>query len=140
MVVETAKQAFSRRLNEALDELPDCPRRGRAAWLSKAVSAAKRSKISQEAARKWLNKKSVPEDDNMAIVAHVAKVETAWLQHESGPKRIRPDDEQSTILKNIWEGLSHEERQAVIDFARFKAGDVEHRTRPTGRHGSARKR
>lgn len=120
---ETAKEAFSRRLNAALNEVDGCPRaRGRPAWLARAVTNEGGKKISAEGVRKWLSGEAVAEDDNLAVLARVARVEAAWLQHELGPKRKNADDALSTEMQSVWAGITDDRvREEVLDYAKYKA-------------------
>ncbi len=120
-----AKEGFAKRFNEALDELPlseECPRshpdgRGRAAWV------ARRYKISNEGAAKWLDGRVIPDQTNIARVAQDLGVTPQWLHSNQLPKRPAFLDDISNRMCEVWKQI-HDPgaRKEVLDFARYKAG------------------
>ena len=73
--------AFSVRLKQALDTIPDCPAdRGRAVWLKETLPFS----VSAKATGKWLNGESMPTRENMAILAKTLGVSKAWLGDGEG--------------------------------------------------------
>jgi hypothetical protein len=105
------KLEFARRLHEALDDLDECPsrlQRGRASW------TAKRYKVSPEAAGKWLDGRSMPDQTNMARIAADLKVSPVWLWSGQLPKRPPPDLE----ITALWSETDDFGRENILHAAK----------------------
>lgn len=118
---DEAKRDFARRLNEALDEKPECPKasgRGRIAWV------AKRYEVSNEAAAKWLDGRSMPDQTNMARISTDLRVNPFWLW--SGQKPRRPTEELEIIA--LWSETDDLGQSNILQTAR-----AWHNARPKGK-------
>lgn len=74
--------AFSRRLNEALDDMGLPPKHQ-----GRQTQAATLFKITQKGVRKWLEGEAIPSTDRWPDVAAKAKVNINWLFFGQGAKR-----------------------------------------------------
>lgn len=72
--VELRKE-FVRRLNQACDESPSVPDRGK----GRQSHIANKMKVAPEAVSKWFNGVSMPRPDKMRSLAHLLDVEHSWL-------------------------------------------------------------
>lgn len=68
MTKDQAKHRFAARLNELLDEM-GVPERGRRQWLSRRFNAA----FSPEAARKWLEAETMPDQPHFSMLCTAFK-------------------------------------------------------------------
>src|SRR5690606_20263861 len=85
---DQVRNAFSARLNELLDEL-GAPSRGRAQWLSDQF----KGQFSREAARKWLEAETMPDETHKAMLCTMYGWSSDYLVTGIGPKyagRIDP--------------------------------------------------
>lgn len=79
------RQAFSKRLNHALD-LFGVPPKGK----GRQVQVGKLFGVSQKAASKWLEGLSLPDTMRIAVIAEKLKVNVEWLTYGSGPINVEP--------------------------------------------------
>lgn len=87
---DESKEAFSRRLAEACDDVPDCPGRavkGRQKWLRDAL-AQRDIRLSAEAVSCWFQSRSLPRNEYRRAVAEIVHVDLEWLFH--GPDERKP--------------------------------------------------
>lgn len=127
MVAQTkdqAKVAFARRFNESLDEMPGCPPaterggRGRAAWV------ARRYKVSNQGATKWLTGEAMPDQANMARLAEDLNVNPFWLWAGQEPRRpVAPLE-----IVGLWSETDEFGQDNILQNAR-----AWHRARPRGK-------
>lgn len=114
---DIAKIAFTKRLHEALDALPECPLgHGRAAWLSRHVPFS----VSPKATGKWLNKESIPTRENMRLLAISLKVNKAWLSDGEGvmkPAESGPSPRTQEFLR-LFEASTPEEQEVYLRMMR----------------------
>ncbi|CAG9256145.1 hypothetical protein PCAR4_40231 [Paraburkholderia caribensis] len=82
MVIEDRRQAFSARLNEALDHIR-FPAKGR----GRQQALADQMGVSQKGARKWLEGESMPEQVRLEALADWLQVNFEWLAKGTGEKR-----------------------------------------------------
>lgn len=74
MVSSNEKQAFSARLNDALDRAGIAPKgKGR------QVELARMFRVSQKGARKWVEGESIPKTARLMSIARRLRVSTEWL-------------------------------------------------------------
>lgn len=117
---DDAKQGFAQRLNEALSSVPGCPaigERGRAAWV------AKKFRISNEGASKWLDGRAIPDMTNVVRICDQIGVTPQWLLCGQYPKSPQKIDRESADMAEIWAtALGPADRLELLRFARFRAG------------------
>jgi transcriptional regulator with XRE-family HTH domain len=146
MASENERQAFAKRLNEALDDA-GAPKKndGRQKWVAKAFD------VSDIAAWKWMNGATMPRAERIQKIASKAKVRAEWLQFGVEPKRaLRPRDipwhpdqvrdetlvpvsytladtlsAEQTELLELLTTLSEDDRKAVLRIARALAATQE---------------
>lgn len=82
MQKDRLREAFSKRLIEALDDL-GVPVRERAGNLARWV---RKNDKNPEFARKWLKGLSMPQKDNMTVVSAKLGVREEWLEYGVGDK------------------------------------------------------
>lgn len=115
---EETKAAFSKRLNDVLDEREDIPRaRGRRQWI------AKRYRVSVETARKWLMGLDMPDGVNLARIAGDLKISPDWLRSNVGHPRPQPTDPLFDELTRTWPSLRPEDRADVVKYAKFRRAE-----------------
>lgn len=85
MVPNPEKIAFSRRLNEALDDAGFAEK-----GAGRQVALAAKCKVSQNAVRKWLEGESIPEVSRLMQLAVDFNVAFEWLATGRGEKRATP--------------------------------------------------
>jgi hypothetical protein len=138
MVVKTREQTkldFAHRLNEALDDVTECPRsdvdggRGRAAWVGRHF------KVSGEAARKWLAGETIPDQTNMARLAAALNVTPFWLHAGQLPKSPPPFDQTLTDIQGVIAHLNDVDRIDVLEFARDRRDRRQSPPLPVGNGG-----
>lgn len=100
-MVETQeiRDAFAARLNRALDEMPEIRReRGRNVDLHGALEKLG-ARAKKQATHKWLTGASIPERDNMELLARWLGVRVEWLEYGLGEMResdqAKPEPEPS---------------------------------------------
>lgn len=79
------KQAFSNRLNHALD-MYGVPPKGK----GRQVTVGKMFGVSQKAANKWLEASSLPDTMRIATIAETLGVNVEWLTYGAGPINNEP--------------------------------------------------
>jgi len=87
MEKERLRQQFAARLSEALNEAGiDSPRRAStlAKWVGKNTK-------NPEFARKWLTAQSMPQKNNLTMVANKLGVRAEWLEYGTGSRHETPD-------------------------------------------------
>ena len=95
------RQAFTQRLIEALNDKNVEPHR-RAATLAKWVG---KNPKNPEFARKWLTGRSMPQRDNLTVVANCLEVRIEWLEYGIGAKsRKNQRDEVMALLDSVTDG------------------------------------
>lgn len=78
------KKAFAARLHEAIDKVPDAPKRhGRAVWL------ASKMQVTPKGAGKWLKGDAIPSSGRFTALAALLKCSASWLHFGEGET---PDD------------------------------------------------
>lgn len=118
---EETRLAFARRLNDALNDMAECPKatenggRGRAAWV------ARRYKISGEAAATWLDGRKMPVPANLTRLAVDLNVTPQWLQAGHLPKHPSDFDPTLTDIFDVLSNLPPNDRKEVLKYARFRA-------------------
>lgn len=94
---DEAKIAFSKRLNEALDEKGFAVR-GRAQRLKREAKL----NISDRAINKWLKAEGLPEHQNLEVLAQFLDVSFNWLAAGQGEKIVKPTHQDlMTQIKEI---------------------------------------
>lgn len=115
---EQAKAAFSRRLNQVLDEDANVPKeRGRRSWV------AKRFSVSIETARKWLTGLDLPDEGNFARIVADLHVSAEWLRSGQGDRRPQESDPVMDELQAVMRSLPTEDREEVLRYAKFRQGN-----------------
>lgn len=118
MVVITktkARELFSARLNELLDAEPDAPRdRGRRQWLSRKFN----QEFSAEAARKWLEAESIPDQAHLSMLCTAFGWSWDYLMTGALPKYAGRMDKQLSEITDLWHDLDNEGRAHVLRNAR----------------------
>lgn len=119
MSTQSEREAFSRRLNQVLDELrAPAKGAGRQSWLGKQF------KVSQKGARKWLEGEAIPQGTRLSEMAqrwrlHFEWLATGrgamWLNGEPGPLDEQRADELASRA---------EQEAAAIDLARLERAIV----------------
>lgn len=108
---EEEKQGFSRRLNAACEHR-EIKLRGRAAYLAKQMD------VSTQAAQKWLEGLSIPDQTNIGRLAVLLQVNAEWLQVGPGDKVIPANtDEVAQKLAFIWRALSDDDKKTILRLA-----------------------
>jgi hypothetical protein len=110
MKVDSEKQAFAARLNEALDNI-GVPKKhdGRQGAVGKMFE------VSQKGARKWLEGEGFPTVDICIAIATRTGVHYEWLMTGRGPKFLASEKPRDLI-----EDLPSSIQQETLDFVRFK--------------------
>lgn len=73
------ERAFSRRLEQALDNHPRCPSDyGRLTWVTREL-AHQRVNVTIETVRRWLHALSIPRAKSMSALAKILEVDETWL-------------------------------------------------------------
>lgn len=122
---QATKAVFSKRLHEALDEMPECPKdKGRPGWV------ARRYQVSTQGAAKWLDALSIPDQTNMARVAADLRVCPCWLHTGQPPKRPTLQDQEATNMQEIWRDLDDTGKHEVLSFARYRARHLPNDPKP----------
>lgn len=118
MVVITkakARELFSARLNEMLDAEPDAPRdRGRRQWLSRRFN----KEFSAEAARKWLEAESIPDQAHLSMLCTAFGWSSDYLMTGALPRYAGRMDEQLSEITDLWHDLDHDGRAHILRNAR----------------------
>lgn len=121
---DEAKIRFSRRLNELLEER-DVPTRGRRQWLARSFN----NQFSAEAARKWLEAESIPDQAHLAMLCTSFGWSVDYLMTGIGPKYAPRHDERLTELLDGWMDIDEEERRSLLlqlrnarDLRKFRPG------------------
>jgi hypothetical protein len=118
MVVNTRdeeKAAFSRRLNNACDAFPNCPKdppknHGRVSWLARQFNPP----LSAQAVQKWFDGVSIPDQTNIARLAGILKADTSWLLAGPGDDfvpQISPDERLRNVIR-AWPEMGDDMRKA----------------------------
>ena len=105
---ELIRQEFSQRLVEALDDKDIEPHR-RAATLAKWTN---KNPKNPEFARKWLTGRSIPQRDNLIIVAQQLNVRAEWLEYGVGPKTQQ--DRQAEVRELLEASTATDELKELI--------------------------
>ncbi|WP_395504750.1 hypothetical protein [Ectopseudomonas hydrolytica] len=88
------RDAFAKRLNEALDDVPSV-RRGRGRNVDFHAAIAKIGiALKTQATHKWLRGEAKPSDPHMQVLAEWLGVRTEWLAHGRGAKDLAADFEE----------------------------------------------
>lgn len=90
------KRLFSERLNGLLDEV-DAPTRGRSQWLSRTFNGA----FSKEAARKWLEAASIPDQAHISMLCTYFQWGGEYLLTGNGPRYIPHDVLTSRMIEDL---------------------------------------
>lgn len=120
------RDAFAARLNAALDDVADVRvGRGRNVDFHALMKAkAPGFNSSKQATHKWLRAESMPEKDNMRMIARLTGVRAEWLEYGDGPMRegiaeARADyavDKESNVIAA---DFSRKAREGEIDIPQF---------------------
>lgn len=105
--------AFSQRLAELCEEM-GLPKRGRQTRLAQLF------KVSQQAARKWLDAESFPMLETLVEIADWADVNINWLLQGAGPKRGNRIDTKALILDEAVHSLTPALGADLLDSLRAK--------------------
>lgn len=105
--------AFAERLKELCTDMK-LPARGRQTQL------AAKFKVSQQAARKWLEADAWPGMETIIALADWADVNVNWLLQGAGPKRGNRIDAKALILDEALRSLPTESGTDLIDSLRAK--------------------
>jgi len=117
MEKDVIKQAFSARLNEALDENQAPPKgKNRQGYVGKLFG------LSQRGARKWLEGEGMPSMAQAVLVAKELGVAFEWLMTGQGNKYV-PEalSEEAWLLAKLFNRLSPAGRQDLMNYAAFLA-------------------
>jgi len=90
------------------------PLRGRQTGLAKLF------KVSQQAARKWLDADSFPNTDTIVAIADWGDVNVNWLLQGAGPKKGNRVDTKALLLDEAVHSLTPEMGGDLIDSLRAK--------------------
>lgn len=90
VTADDIKQAFARRLNEALDDARFPPK-----GAGRQVAAGERYGVSQKGAGKWLEGDGMPETTKAIEIATDLGVSFEWLMTGRGDKKVPPYPERS---------------------------------------------
>lgn len=110
---QDALKAFAQRLHEICDD-KSLPQRGRQSRLGE------RFKVSQQAARKWLDGVNYPDMKTIVAIAEWAEVNINWLIQGVGPKTGTRVDSKVLILDEALHALPRDSALDVIDSLRAK--------------------
>lgn len=107
------ERAFSKRLEQALDNHPRCPADyGRLTWVAREL-AHQRINVTIETVRRWLTGLSIPRREKMAALAKILHVDETWLA--MGVQPLSPAvnagvlEELQEVLRQI-EAMTDDER------------------------------
>lgn len=97
MKTNNDKEAFSRRLNNLLDE-NNYPAKHEGRQTQLGIDFG----VTQKGARKWLEAEAIPRRNKIMEMARRFKVNTVWLEYGEGEKYSKPSDniDQAGHLKN----------------------------------------
>lgn len=98
---DEAKKRFSARLNELLDAR-DAPKRGRRQWLSRFFNG----EFSFEAARKWLEAESIPDQGHLAMLCTAFDWSVEHLMTGLDPDLVE--------IIDAWREIDDEDRRGLI--------------------------
>lgn len=113
MTKDQAKHRFAARLNELLDEM-GVPERGRRQWLSRRFNAA----FSPEAARKWLEAETMPDQPHFSMLCTAFNWGFDYLMTGRGPKYVIETDPVATEVAEILTQLDEDARQYILRISR----------------------
>jgi hypothetical protein len=94
---QQCRDAFSKRLNEALEKVVSAPEKGRPRWVSRRYN----EEISYESARKWLQGESIPDMGHVSMICTDLKISPAWLLTGHGPMLISDEAEKKVGPRNV---------------------------------------
>lgn len=123
MVTYTEKEAFSDRLNSALDRI-DAPEKGkgRQVWLAKQVG------VSQKGARKWLESESIPGMENLIKIAKIVNQPAEWLLTGRGDLRYPIDTADAIPQLNdgneVYKPVSSERQRLIDELNKHSTADL----------------
>jgi hypothetical protein len=101
---------FSQRLNEVCDK-KGLRTRGR----RQQIAGLLKDEVSAEAARKWLDGESMPNQEHMATLATELGTSVDWLQTGRNVDIVDPDrDPELSQLCTLWKALGREGRTFVL--------------------------
>lgn len=114
------KEAFARRLNEALNvSLPDIPEKGK----GRQMFVASKFKVSQKGARKWLEGEGFPKLEQAIIIAKELKVSLEWLLTGRGERRMldaaRSAADRTERVIDVWMKMVSEAQTEWLDYGEY---------------------
>lgn len=118
MEISTIRADFANRMHELCDALKIPEGHGRQAALGRRFG------VTAKAARKWLLGLSYPEMEKAVEMCEAAHVNVLWLLQGTPPKRGERIDPNMLGLAEAIAGLPQAEREAVLQFARFKVQET----------------
>jgi transcriptional regulator with XRE-family HTH domain len=113
MAHDQALEGFAQRLRELCED-KELPERGRQSRLGQ------RFKVSQQAARKWLDGLNYPDMRTIVAIAEWGEVNVNWLLQGVGPKHGNRVDAKVLVLDEALHALPREIALDVIDSLRAK--------------------
>lgn len=114
---QAAREGFSRRFGEVLNDLEEVPRtRGRRTWI------AKKWRVSTETARKWLIGLDIPDRAHLAAICTTLRVSPDWMLTGLGRRNLQDDDALFDRLQTVWGYLSDDNREQLVALAIFLHG------------------
>lgn len=132
MEEQQIRAAFAERMHELCDAL-EIPR-----GHGRNTALGQRFKVTPNAARKWLLGLSYPEMAKAVEMCEAAHLNVLWLLQGSPPKRGEHVDANLLGLAEAVAGLPQAEREAVLQFARFKVQETAGWYRPDTLRGYLR--
>lgn len=108
--------AFSRRLTNACKAIPECPERGRPAWLQEQL---KPDTLSITAIQNWFNGATFPEMANIARLAKILRVDSSWLLSGPGDDPVPEfkDTPELRAFMRAWPELGDDLRRRIRYYA-----------------------
>ena len=106
---DEAKVRFSKHLNELLVER-GVRVRGRRQWLSRQFNGA----FSAEAARKWIEAESIPDQPHLAMLCTAFGWSIDYLMTGIGPKYAGLLDPDLVEIMNAWREIDDDDRSGLI--------------------------
>src|SRR5690554_2959523 len=115
------RDAFAARLNRALDDVEGVRKaRGRNVDFHALMkSKAPGFDASTQATHKWLKAESMPEKDNMRMIAAVTEVRAEWLEYGEGPMRPGETREHESKESNVVAADFSRNRADMVDIPRL---------------------
>lgn len=113
MTIQSTITGFVSRLREVCDDM-GLPAHGR------QTALANHLKVTQGAAKKWLNGDGYPTMDKIVAICEWANVNVIWLVMGAGAKRNDLVDTKVLLLGEALDAMPTSDRQEVLNFLAFK--------------------